>query len=41
MSQISEKIRRDFGATDRKRDEGLKTPAGIVRVDDIVYGDDK
>lgn len=40
MSQISEKIRRDFGATDRKRDEGLKTPAGIVRVDDIVYGDD-
>ena len=40
MSQISEKIRRDFGATDRKRDEGLKTPADIVRFDNIVYGDD-
>lgn len=40
MSQISEKIRRDFGATDRKRDEGLETPADVVRFDDIVYGED-
>ena len=40
MSQMSEKIRRDFGTTDRKRDEGLSTPADIVRFDDIVYGED-
>ena len=40
MSQISEKIRRDFGSTDKKRDEGLKTPEDIVRFDNIVYGDD-
>ncbi len=40
MSAISEKIRKNFGNTDAKRDEGLKTPETVVRFDDIVYGTD-
>ena len=40
MSEISEKIRNNFGNTDAKRDEGLKTPETVVRFDDIVYGTD-
>jgi len=41
MSKISEMIREKFGATDRKRDEGLTTPEDIVRYDDIPYGNDE
>ncbi|MBR1744296.1 MAG: alpha/beta hydrolase [Lachnospiraceae bacterium] len=40
MSEISESIRKNFGDTDRKRDEGLKTPESVVRIDDIAYGSD-
>ena len=35
------KTRRDFGNSDKKRDAGLKTPADIMRFDDILYGPDK
>lgn len=40
MSEISEKIRKNFAQTDAKRDVGLKTPETVVRFDDIVYGKD-
>ncbi|MCI8557449.1 MAG: alpha/beta hydrolase [Lachnospiraceae bacterium] len=40
MSEISEKIRKNFGSTDAKRDEGLETPETVVRFDDIIYGTD-
>ncbi len=40
MSQTSEMIRRMFGESDAKRDEGLCTPEDVVRHDDIVYGRD-
>ncbi len=40
MSEISEKIRKNFGSTDTRRDAGLKTPETVVRFDDIVYGTD-
>ena len=40
MSEISEKIRKNFGNTDAKRDAGLKTPETVVRFNDIVYGTD-
>ncbi len=40
MSKISEKIRKDFGDTDTKRDAGLTTPDDVIRYDDIPYGDD-
>ena len=35
------KTRRDFRNGDKKRDAGLKTPADIMRFDDILYGPDK
>ena len=38
MSQYSDFIRKAFGDSDRQRDAGLKTPAGIVRFDNISYG---
>ncbi len=38
MSILSRRIRRGFGASDRKRDAGLTTPEDIERYDDIVYG---
>lgn len=34
-------IRFSYGRTDRKRDTGQKTPADILRFDNILYGDDK
>lgn len=40
MSEISSKIRKNFGNTDAKRDAGLKTPENVVRFDDVVYGAD-
>ncbi len=33
------KSRIRFGRSDRKRDEGLQTPADITRVDDLKYGE--
>ena len=41
MSKISDKIRKDFKENDDIRDAGLVTPSGIVRYDDIVYGNDR
>lgn len=41
MSETSERIRREWGAGDAKRDEGLVTPEDIVRYDDIAYGEHK
>ena len=34
-------IRKAFGRGDKKRDSSKTTPAGIVRFDNILYGDDK
>ena len=39
MTTASETVRKMFGEGDRKRDAGLKTPADIIRYDDIQYGD--
>lgn len=39
MEFDAEKLRREFGATDQKRDAGLTTPANIKRYDDIAYGE--
>ena len=39
MSKFSELTRQSFSESDKKRDEGLTTPAGIVRYDDLSYGD--
>lgn len=33
-------VRRLFARGDKKRDAGLTTPDGVIRYDDIVYGDD-
>ncbi len=41
MSKLSDEIRKMFGESDQKRDVGLKTPAGIMRYDDIIYGSNK
>ena len=35
------KVRREFGSFDKKRDAGQTTPDDLIRFDDIVYGDDK
>lgn len=40
MSQITDKIRKQFKESDDIRDAGLITPDDIVRYDDIVYGED-
>ena len=40
MSQLSDRIRRDFAAGDMVRDAGLKTPDDVVRFNDISYGED-
>ena len=37
--KIYEKIRREYGASDRERDKNEKTPDDIERFDDIRYGD--
>ena len=38
MSELSERLRREWSANDAKRDAGLKTPDDIKRFDDIAYG---
>lgn len=40
MSLTSMMLRRLFARGDKKRDAGLTTPDGVVRYDDIVYGED-
>lgn len=40
MSRISDWVREEFKKGDDQRDAGLTTPENIVRVDDIIYGDD-
>lgn len=39
MKFDAEKLRREFGASDQKRDAGLTTPDDIKRYDDIAYGE--
>ena len=39
MSELSDKIRREFKKSDDVRDAGLTTPDYVERYDDIVYGD--
>ena len=40
MSEASESLRKAFSEGDTIRDAGLTTPEGIVRYDDIQYGED-
>lgn len=40
VSETSDRIRKQFGTGDEKRDAGLTTPEDVVRYDDIVYGKD-
>ena len=40
MSATSERLRKEFGEGDAKRDAGLKTPEDVVRYDNIQYGED-
>ena len=40
MSELSDTIRKLFKEADDRRDDGLTTPEGILRYDDIVYGED-
>ena len=40
MSKTSEKLRREWGEKDGKRNEGLKTPREVVRFDSLSYGPD-
>ncbi|MGB4661825.1 MAG: alpha/beta hydrolase, partial [Mobilitalea sp.] len=40
MSQASDKLRKEFGEGDAKRDAGLCTPEDIERVNNIQYGPD-
>ena len=40
MSELTDDIRRVFKEGDDIRDEGLTTPAGVIRHDDIAYGPD-
>lgn len=35
-----QRMRREWGASDAKRDEGLTAPCGVERCDNIPYGDD-
>jgi acetyl esterase/lipase len=41
MSISSDKIRKEFGESDARRDAGLTTPDDIERYDDILYGKDR
>ena len=38
MSETSERLRREWGEKDGKRNEGLKTPEEVVRFDSLSYG---
>lgn len=40
MSEVSEKLRKEFGEGDAKRDVGLTTPDDITRFNNIQYGPD-
>lgn len=40
MSELSDAVRKNFAEGDRRRDAGLTTPDGVVRFDDIPYGED-
>ena len=40
MSELSDTIRKLFKEGDDRLDAGLTTPEGILRYDDIVYGED-
>ena len=40
MADIIERIRKSWAESDDKRDEGLKTPEGILRHDGLSYGSD-
>lgn len=40
MSELSDTIRKLFKEGDDRRDAGLTTPEGILRYDDIVYGEE-
>ncbi len=40
MSMASRSLRNMFAKSDEERDQGLTTPADIVRYDDILYGKD-
>ena len=39
MSKFSELTRQSFSESDKKRDAGLTTPVGIVRYDNLSYGE--
>ena len=41
MADVIERIRKDWKEHDAKRDEGLATPEGILRYDDLSYGPDR
>ena len=41
MSELSDRLRREFAAGDMVRDAGLSTPEDIERYDDLCYGEDK
>ena len=39
MSALADKIRKEFGSSDKTRDAGLKTPDDVIRFDDLQYGE--
>ena len=41
MSELSDRLRREFAAGDTIRDAGLSTPDDIERYDDLRYGEDR
>ena len=40
MSEVSDKVRTEFGKSDEIRDAGLTIPEDVERYTDLVYGDD-
>ena len=40
MSEVSDRIRKEFKASDDVRDEGVKAPEEVVAYKDIAYGED-
>lgn len=40
IKQVSEKIRREFGESDAKRDANLRVPQKLITIYDIPYGND-
>ena len=41
MSATSEKIRRDYTEIEKKRDQGLRMPADVLRYNNIPFGRSK